>query len=149
MSDFILSASSTVDIPREVLEKENIKWIGFPFQIDDVDYIDDLGLTVKLNDFYQKLNDGAIARTSQITYIKYIEYFEKLLEEDKAIICLRPKLAINSETKENIIQYDLYESLFLNISSNISEHADTRPIAVFKHATNTIIESRMWPRFPR
>ena len=69
MSDFILSASSTVDIPREVLEKENIKWIGFPFQIDDVDYIDDLGLTVKLNDFYQKLNDGAIARTSQITYI--------------------------------------------------------------------------------
>ncbi|MEQ0488572.1 DegV family protein [Anaerococcus murdochii] len=86
MSDFILSASSTVDIPREVLEKENIKWIGFPFQIDDVDYIDDLGLTVKLNDFYQKLNDGAIARTSQITYIKYIEFFEKLLEEDKDIL---------------------------------------------------------------
>ena len=44
MSDFILSASSTVDIPREELEKENIKWIGFPYQIDGVDYILELPL---------------------------------------------------------------------------------------------------------
>ena len=88
MSDFILSASSTVDVPKEELEKENIKWIGFPYQIDDVDYIDDLGLTMKLEDFYQKLIDGSIARTSQITYIKYIEYFEKLLEEGKDILHL-------------------------------------------------------------
>lgn len=88
MSDFILSACSTVDLPREELEKENIKWIGFPYQIDDVDYIDDLGFTMELEDFYQKLNDGAMARTSQITYIKYIEYFEKLLKEGKDILHL-------------------------------------------------------------
>lgn len=88
MTDFILSAESTVDLPREVLEKENIRWIGFPYQIDDVDYIDDLGLTMKLEDFYQKLNEGSIARTSQITYIRYMEYFEKLLEENKDILHL-------------------------------------------------------------
>ena len=88
MTDFILSAESTVDLPREVLEKENIRWIGFPYQIDDVDYIDDLGLTMKLEDFYQKLNEGSIARTSQITYIRYMEYFENLLEENKDILHL-------------------------------------------------------------
>lgn len=88
MTDFILSAESTVDLSREVLEKENIRWIGFPYQIDDVDYIDDLGLTMKLEDFYQKLNEGSIARTSQITYIRYMEYFEKLLEENKDILHL-------------------------------------------------------------
>ena len=88
MSDFILSAESTVDLPREVLEKENIRWIGFPYQIDDVDYIDDLGLTMKLEDFYQKLNEGSIARTSQITFIRYMEYFDRLLEENKDILHL-------------------------------------------------------------
>jgi len=90
MSDFILSASSTVDIPREELEKENIKWIGFPYQIDGEDFIDDLGQTISYDEFYQRLNDGAIARTSQINYLTYIDYFEKLLEEDKDIlhVCL-------------------------------------------------------------
>lgn len=86
MTDFILSTGSTVDLPREILEKENIKWIGFPYQIDDVAYIDDLGLTMKLDEFYQKLDEGSIARTSQITYAKYMEYFEKLLVEDKDIL---------------------------------------------------------------
>ena len=86
MSDFILSASSTVDIPREELEKENIKWIGFPYQIDGVDYIDDLGLTISLDEFYQKLDEGALATTSQITYLTYIKYFKDLLEEGKDIL---------------------------------------------------------------
>ncbi len=86
MSDFILSASSTVDIPREELEKENIKWIGFPYQIDGVDYIDDLGQTISLDEFYQKLDEGALATTSQITYLTYIKYFEDLLEEGKDIL---------------------------------------------------------------
>ena len=86
MSDFILSASSTVDLPREELDKEDIKWIGFPYQIDGEDYIDDLGLTMTLDEFYQRLNDGALSTTSQIIYPTYIKYFEKLLEEDKDIL---------------------------------------------------------------
>ena len=112
MSDFILSASSTVDVPRKELEKENIKWIGFPYQIDDVDYIDDLGLTMILEDFYQKLIDGSIARTSQITYIKYIEYFEELLKEDKDILHLCLSSGMTSGVQQAIMAKEELEKKY-------------------------------------
>lgn len=114
MSDFILSASSTVDIPREELEKENIKWIGFPYQIDDQDYIDDLGLTMKLEDFYQRLADGSIARTSQITYIRYIEYFEKLLKEGKDILHLCLSSGMTGGVQQAIMAKDELEKKYPN-----------------------------------
>ena len=41
MSDFILSATSSVDLSIEELYKEDIRWIGYPYQVDDKEYIDD------------------------------------------------------------------------------------------------------------
>lgn len=112
MTDFILSAESTVDLPREVLEKENIRWIGFPYQIDDVDYIDDLGLTMKLEDFYQKLNEGSIARTSQITYIRYMEYFEKLLEENKDVLHLSLSSGMTGGVQQALMAKEVLEKKY-------------------------------------
>lgn len=112
MTDFILSASSTVDLPREVLEKENIKWIGFPYQIDNVDYVDDLGETMLLEDFYKKLLDGSIARTSQITYIKYIEYFEELLKENKDILHLCLSSGMTSGVQQALLAKEELEAKY-------------------------------------
>lgn len=90
MTDFILSTTSTLDISIEELYKEDIKWIGYPFQIDDKEYIDDLGKTISLDEFYQRMIEGSSVSTSQITYVKYMEYFENLLKEEKDIlhVCL-------------------------------------------------------------
>lgn len=90
MSDFILSATSSVDISIEELYKEDIKWIGYPYQLEDKEYIDDLGKTISLDEFYERMIDGASVSTSQITYVRYMDYFESLLEEEKDIlhVCL-------------------------------------------------------------
>lgn len=90
MTDFILSTTSSLDISIEELYKEDIKWIGYPFQIDDKEYIDDLGKTISLDEFYQRMIEGSSVSTSQITYVKYMEYFENLLKEEKDIlhVCL-------------------------------------------------------------
>lgn len=90
MSDFILSATSSVDLSIEELYKEDIRWIGYPYQVDDKEYIDDLGKTISLDDFYEKMIDGASVSTSQITFVRYMEYFESLLKEGKDIlhVCL-------------------------------------------------------------
>lgn len=90
MSDFILSATSSVDISIEELYKEDIKWIGYPYQLEDNEYIDDLGKTISLDEFYERMIDGASVSTSQITYVRYMDYFKSLLKEEKDIlhVCL-------------------------------------------------------------
>lgn len=90
MTDFILSTTSSLDISIEELYKEDIKWIGYPFQLDDKEYTDDLGKTITLDEFYQRMIEGSSVSTSQITYVKYMEYFENLLKEEKDIlhVCL-------------------------------------------------------------
>lgn len=90
MTDFILSTTSSLDISIEELYKEDIKWIGYPFQLDDKEYTDDLGKTITLDEFYKRMIEGSSVSTSQITYVKYIEYFENLLKEEKDIlhVCL-------------------------------------------------------------
>lgn len=103
MSDFILSATSTVDISREELEKENIKWISFPYQIDGKEYMDDLGKTLSLDDFYQAMIDGAVATTSQITYVRYINYFEDLLKEGKDILHMCLSSGITGEYQQALM----------------------------------------------
>ncbi len=90
MTDFILSATSSVDLSIEELYKEDIKWIGYTYRVDDKEHIDDLGKTMSLNDFYEKMINGASVSTSQITFVRYMEYFESLLKEGKDIlhVCL-------------------------------------------------------------
>lgn len=90
MTDFILSSTSSADISIEELYKEDIRWIGYPFQLDDKEYTDDLGKTITLDEFYQRMIEGSSVSTSQITYVKYMEYFENLLKEGKDIlhVCL-------------------------------------------------------------
>lgn len=90
MTDFILSTTSSLDISIEELYKEDIKWIGYPFQLDDKEYTDDLGKTITLDEFYKRMIEGSSVSTSQITYVKYIEYFENLLKEERDIlhVCL-------------------------------------------------------------
>ena len=42
--------------------------------LDDKEYIDDLGKTISYEDFYQKMKEGAMPRTSQINTEEFINF---------------------------------------------------------------------------
>lgn len=107
MTDFILSATSTVDIDEETLDKLNIKWIPFNYEIDGVEYQDDFGKTIKINDFYERMVNGAITKTSQITYSTYLTYFRKLLDEGYDILHLCLSSGITGEYNQALMARDM------------------------------------------
>ena len=76
MSDYIISCCSTADLSKEHLAKRNINYICFHCMIDGVSYKDDLGESLDINEFYQKMKDGADTKTSQINAEEFIEYFK-------------------------------------------------------------------------
>ena len=52
MSKFIISCCSTADLTEEQLRSKNIEYVCFHFFLNDKCYDDDLGKSIKFEDFY-------------------------------------------------------------------------------------------------
>lgn len=88
MSNFILSACSTSDMPYDYYAKRDIQLVCFHFNLDGKEYMDDLGQTIPFDDFYQRIADGAQPTTSQVNVQQYIEFFEPFVKDGKDILHL-------------------------------------------------------------
>lgn len=86
MSNYILSCCSTADLSKEHFEKIDVRYICFHYQLDGVDYLDDLGQTMDFDEFYKRMANGADTKTSQINADEFIDYFRPMLEEGKDIL---------------------------------------------------------------
>ena len=88
MSEYILSCCSTADLSAEHFLKRKIHYICFHYELDGVQYADDLGKTMPFDQFYAAMANGADTRTSQINTEEFIAYFEPFLKEGKDILHL-------------------------------------------------------------
>ena len=86
MSNFILTCCSTADMPYEYFQKRNIPFVSFHFNIDGKEYLDDLGQTMSFEEFYSKIEGGAMPTTSQVNVGQFIEFFEPYLRDSKDIL---------------------------------------------------------------
>ena len=86
MSEFVLSACSTADLAKEHFERRNIEYICFHYQMDGVEYADDLGQSIPFDEFYKRMADGADTCTAQVNISEYLDHFEKFLKEGKDIL---------------------------------------------------------------
>lgn len=107
MADYVLSCCSTVDLSKEHLEKREIPYICFHYSLDGVEYDDDLGVSMPLDQFYKAMVDGAVTKTSQVNISEYLDHFTKFLEQGKDIlhICLSSGISgsYNSATSAALI----------------------------------------------
>lgn len=86
MSDYVLSCCSTADLSKEHFESRGINYICFHYELDGVDYADDLGQSIPFEDFYRKMAEGAGTKTSQINISEYLAHFEKFLSQGKDVL---------------------------------------------------------------
>lgn len=106
MDDYVLSCSSTADLRREHLEGRDIHYICFHFELGGRQYMDDLGKSIPLADFYQAMADGENTKTSQINVEEYEQYFEGFLKEGKDILHLTLSSGISGTVNSAMIARD-------------------------------------------
>lgn len=106
MGNYVLSCSSTADLRREHLEERNIQYICFHFELGGRQYMDDLGKSIPLADFYQAMADGENTKTSQINVEEYEQYFESFLKEGKDILHLTLSSGISGTVNSAMIARD-------------------------------------------
>ena len=83
---YVLSCCSTADLTKEQLEERNIRYIYFHYEMDGVQYPDDLGQTMPFDKFYQAMADGADTKTSQVNVDEFLEYFRPMLAAGQDVV---------------------------------------------------------------
>lgn len=86
MSDYIISCCSTADLTPEHFAERDIHYVCFHYQLDGVEYYDDLGKSIPFPEFYKKMAEGAATSTSQVNVAEYIDFFTPFLKEGKDIL---------------------------------------------------------------
>lgn len=106
MGNYVLSCSSTADLRREHFEARNIHYICFHFELGNREYMDDLGQSISLADFYQAMANGESTKTSQINVEEYEQYFEGFLKEGLDILHLTLSSGISGTINSALIARD-------------------------------------------
>lgn len=79
-----ISAETTIDMPKELLEKYNIHTIPFNILLGEDDRQDGELKSAEIFEYVQKT--GVLPKTSAINEFTYTEYFKELLNEYDAIV---------------------------------------------------------------
>ena len=87
---YILSCCSPADLTGAHFKARDIRYICFHYELDGVQYPDDLGQTIPFEKFYAAMAAGASTKTSQVNVDEFIDYFTPMLEagQDVLHICL-------------------------------------------------------------
>ncbi|ASW42546.1 DegV family protein [Clostridium isatidis] len=82
----VIMTDSCCDLPLSFVKENNIDVISLGINIDSKYYSDDLGQSINIKEFYDKLRSGIMPTTSQANAFSYEERFKKHVEEGKAVI---------------------------------------------------------------
>ncbi len=88
MGKYLLTCDTAVDLNLEYLKSKNIPFVSFHYNLEGKDYTDDLGQSLSYEDFYKKIDNGAMPVTSQVNIAEGIDFFEPLLKEGNDILHL-------------------------------------------------------------
>lgn len=86
MNNYMLTCCSTADMPETFFHKNEVPYVCFHYDMDGEQYPDDLGKTMPIDEFYKKIEQGAMPTTSQVNVGEFMEFFEPFLKEGKDII---------------------------------------------------------------
>lgn len=88
MQPYLLTCCSTADLPKSYFDERNIPYVCFHFTIDGTEYPDDLGVSMPFEEFYARIDAGAMPTTSLVNTDQFLAFFEPFLKEGRDILHL-------------------------------------------------------------
>ena len=112
MDNYIISCCSTADLTAEHFSDRKIQYICFHFELDEKQYLDDLGESIPFPEFYEAMANGADTKTSQINAEEFTEYFTPFLEDGKDIIHVTLSSGISGVVNSAMVAKDELEEKY-------------------------------------
>lgn len=114
MESYIISCCSTADLDRTHFLKRDISYICFHYELNGVEYRDDLGETMAFEDFYRAMEQGGETKTSQINASEFEEYFEPFLQQGKDILHVCLSSGISGVLNSALIAQEILQEKYPN-----------------------------------
>lgn len=86
MDKFKILTDSGCDLSYEIIKEYDIGYIGLICDLDEKHIIEDFGKTISYKDFYNKLSNGSMAKTSQINPNTFFNEFERYIKDNYDIV---------------------------------------------------------------
>ena len=87
MKDYVICTDSGCDIRRNILEEWGVPYVELTFRFDqeDKDYTDK---DIAIKDFYDRMREGSIAKTSAVNPDTFTSMFEQYISQGKDVLYL-------------------------------------------------------------
>lgn len=116
MNKFLLSCCSTSDLNVKHYKDRGIRYICFHYFLDGIEHKDDFGETLPISEFYKKMEQGAMTKTSQLNAQDYYNYFENLINEGyKEILHLTLSSGISGTINSARIAVDMINEKYKDV----------------------------------
>ena len=112
MHPYVITTCSTADRTNEQFEKRDIHYVCFHFTIGENEYPDDLGKSVPLDEFYRRMTEGEMTKTSQVNTDEYVAFFTPFLEKGQDIVHLCLSSGISGTVNSALVARDILEDQF-------------------------------------
>lgn len=107
----MITADSTCDLPKELIEKYNITIIPLSVLLGEDSYLD--GVDVFPNDIYDYVDkNGILPKTAAVTPAQYYSVFEKFNEQGKAVVHIGLSSAISSSYQNACIASSEFDDIY-------------------------------------
>ena len=101
-----LIIDSCCDLPRDVVDAEGVKVVGFSYNNESGSHIDDMYASLTAHDFYEAMRGGDEPSTSQVTLGEFLEVFKQAYEEGKPAVLLSFSSALSGSYSTACIAAD-------------------------------------------
>ena len=87
MKDYVICTDSGCDIRRNILEEWGVPYVELTFRFaqEDKDYTDK---DIAIKDFYDRMREGSIAKTSAVNPDTFTSMFEQYISQGKDVLYL-------------------------------------------------------------
>lgn len=103
MKDFVIFTDSSCDLPLNIIQKFDIKYLGLICNLNEKEYIEDFGQSLPYKDFFNAIREGATPTTAQINSFRFQEAFEPYVKEGKSIIYIAFSSALSGTCYSSFI----------------------------------------------
>ena len=105
-NSYMITCCSTADLPASYLTERGIPYSCFHFRMNGMEYDDDLGKSISIENFYENIRQGAMPTTSQVNPEQYEAMFEPILKEGRDIIHMTLSSGISGTYNSAVIARD-------------------------------------------
>ena len=118
MKEVVITADSTCDLPKSIIEKNNIVITPLSILLGEESFKDGVDVFPQnVYDFVAKT--GTLPKTSAVTPAQYYEVFDKITKEGKAVVHISLSSAISSSYQNACLAASDFEDVYVVDSKSL------------------------------